>query len=147
MSSVIDFVSRVAIVGVGMVYPGYKSYKAIKSGDLTQQKQWLQYWLVLAVLSALMVFLEPILYSRVPFYLLLKVGAVAYLVLPKTQGYRTVYATVLEPQLAKHEATIDLHAEKFLDAAHQHAKNIVPLVNEYKAKALAATQNGVKKGK
>jgi TB2/DP1, HVA22 family len=147
VSDFLGFLSRGAVVGLGMVYPGYKSYKAIKASDVAQQKQWLQYWLVLSVLSALMVVLEPILLTRVPFYGLLKIGAVAYLVLPKTQGYRTVYHTVLEPQLAKHEATIDAHAEKFLDAAHQHAKNIVPVVNEYKQRAFAATQNGGKKAK
>lgn len=125
-----DALARLAIVGLGMVYPGYQSFKAVKREDVPMQKAWLQYWLVLSVLSAAMLILEPLLYHRVPMYNLFKVAAVAYLVLPMTKGYKAVYDAVLLPQLDRHEAAIDDAAGKFMKAGEQHAKAIGPRVTE-----------------
>lgn len=126
----IDYVARVAITMVGMVYPGYQSFKAVKRADVPKQQAWLKYWLVLSVVSALGLVVEPIVYDRIPLWSLIKIGVVAFLALPMTSGYEKIYHMVLEPQLDKHEALIDETATKVYKAGEQHAKNLGPTVNK-----------------
>lgn len=113
---------------------GYQSFKAVKRENVPAQKSWLQYWLVLSVLSAVMVVVEPLLYYRVPLYNVIKIAAVAYLVLPMTMGYKKIYDTVLLPQLDKHEKTIDDAAVNFMKAGEQHAAALGPKANEFATK-------------
>lgn len=122
----LDFVTRVIITLLAMVYPGYHSYKAVKAADLNQQQAWLKYWLVLSVLSAIVLILEPFLYDRVPLWNVWKIGAVVFLVNPKTLGYEKIYQMVLQPQLDKHEAAIDATADRLLKAGQEQVKNARP---------------------
>jgi receptor expression-enhancing protein 1/2/3/4 len=135
-----DFVASVAIVSIGMVYPAYKSFKSVKSENVAGMKAWMKYWIVLSVLAALMLLVEPLLYPRVPMYNVLKIAVVAYLVLPMTKGYAQVYDQVLIGQLARHEGAIDKAADDFVRASEAHARALGPKVNEgiNKFKAMAA---------
>lgn len=126
-----DYVTRAAIVGLGLVYPGYQSFKAVKRSDVPLQQAWLKYWLVLSVVSALSLIVEPLLYSRVPMWNFLKVAFVAFLSLPMTKGYERIYHVVLEPQLDKHEAAIDDTATKLYQAGESHARSVRPTVNKW----------------
>lgn len=142
-----DYIAKVVITGLGMVYPGYQSFKAVKREDVPMQKEWLKYWLVLSVVSAIMLVVEPLLYYRVPMYNLLKIGAVAFLVLPMTKGYAQIYSTVLQPQLDRHEAAIDDAAGKFMKAGEEHARNIGPKVTELVNKGKGMAAQATKKAK
>lgn len=127
---------------------GYQSFKAVKRENVPAQKSWLQYWLVLSVLSAVMLFIEPLLYYKVPLYNVIKITAVAYLVLPKTLGYKAIYDAVLLPQLDKHERTIDDAANNFMKAGEQHAATLGPKANEFASRVRGmATGAGKPKGK
>lgn len=126
-----EFVTRAGVIGLGMLYPGYQSFKAVKREDVPSQKSWLKYWLVLSVVSAVMLVVEPILYPRVPMYNFLKIGVIAYLVLPTTKGYMQVYHAVLLPQLDRHEVAIDSAAADFMKASEHHARNLRPMVNDF----------------
>lgn len=148
VAMVMEFVSSVAMVVVGMLYPGYKSFKAIKAGDVGRQQKWLHYWLVLSVLSAVGLLLEPLLGPRVPMYSVLKIAFVGFLVHPKTAGYEKIYDALVEPQLSQHMAAIDKNLDK-LDKASQEAINdFVPTVNKYGMQAREmVTRNLQKKPK
>lgn len=124
-----DYMTRVAITSLGLVYPGYQSFKAVKRADVPKQQAWLKYWLVLAVVAFAALFVEPLLSPRVPMWNVLKIGLVAFLVLPMTKGYERIYHIVLEPQLDKHEAVIDETAAKMYTAGETHARNLGPTVN------------------
>lgn len=119
----------------------------MKRENVPAQKSWLQYWLVLSVLSAVMLLVEPVLYYRVPLYNVIKVGAVAYLVLPMTLGYKKIYDAVLLPQLDKHEKTIDDAATNFMKAGEQHAQALGPKANEFAAKMRGMAPKPKAKGK
>ncbi|CAN8068913.1 unnamed protein product [Agarophyton chilense] len=125
-----DYLARAAIVLLGLVYPGYQSFKAVKRVNVPRQQAWLKYWLVLSVVAFLSLIVEPLLYTRVPLWNLLKIAFVAFLVLPVTSGYERIYKLVLEPQLERHEAVIDETANKLYKAGEEHARNIGPAVNK-----------------
>lgn len=139
--------TRVCIVGLGMVYPGYKSYKSVKTHNPSALEEWLKYWLVISVMALLSLIVDPILYGRVPMYSLIRIAVVAYLVLPMTKGYKQIYEVVLHPQLAKHENTIDQAADQFAKAADDTIKNAGPKVNEIMAKGKAMATQAANKGK
>lgn len=123
---VIDYVTRVVITLAALVYPGYQSYKTVKKSDVPGQQSWLKYWLVLSVTAAIMLIVEPLLYNRLPLYPIWKIGGVLFLVLPKFRGYEKIYQSVLQPQLDRHEATIDATAEKVFKVGQEHANNVKP---------------------
>lgn len=125
-----DYLTRVAITLLGLVFPGYQSFKAVKRADVPKQQAWLKYWLVLSVVAFLSLIVEPLLYSRVPLWNVLKIALVAFLVLPITKGYEKIYHIVLEPQLDKHEQIIDDTAAQIYTAGESHAKNLGPTVNK-----------------
>lgn len=124
--AVVDYMTRAVITVVALVYPGYLSFKAIKTADVVVQQALLKYWLVLSVLSGLMLVIEPIAYDRVPLWSLIKIGAVVFLVLPKTKGYEKVYQMVLQPQLERYEVHIDAACDKIVKAGEEQARNVRP---------------------
>lgn len=127
-----------------MIYPGYMSFKAVKRNDVVGQSSWLKYWLVFSVLAAVGLILDSSpLYYKLPLYVWLKVGAIAYLVLPQTQGYRMVYDRVLEPQLHRHEANIDKAANDLYKHADNQFKNIQPKVNDVVQQTKGLLQKGM----
>lgn len=122
----LDFVGQVMITMLGMVYPGYQSYKAVKKEDKALQQEWLKYWLVLSVVSGVMLVIEPIMYSRLPLWPLWKVAGIAFLMWPKVKGYEKIYQMVLQPQLDQHEAAIDAATDKLFKAGQEQASNVRP---------------------
>ena len=69
---------------IGFVYPAYASFKAIESTDKQDDVQWLTYWVVFGFLNVLEFFSDILLYW-IPFYYLIKVVLVMWLVLPQTR--------------------------------------------------------------
>lgn len=124
-----DYIGTVCITLIGLVYPGYQSFKSVKRADVSQQQAWLKYWLVLSVVSFCNLLLQPLLYDRIPIWNFLKVAVVSFLVLPMTKGYEKVYHLVLEPQLDKHEAVIDQTADQLYRSGEVHARNLGPTMN------------------
>lgn len=106
-------VSRLLIIGSGLVYPAYNSYKAVKAADVRQYVRWIMYWVVFAVFSTLESF-GDIFISWLPFYYELKVGFVLWLALPYTKGSTYLYRKFVHPNLSKREHDIDrfLHQAK-----------------------------------
>lgn len=127
----VDYITRVVITMIALIYPGYQSYKAIKTEQTQKQADWLQYWLVLSVISGLMLFIEPILVDRVPFWPAIKIAAVASLVHPKTNVYKKIYDVALEPQLRTYEGTIDDAFDKAYKAGQEQASKVGPEVQKF----------------
>ncbi|KAI0567192.1 TB2/DP1/HVA22-related protein [Gracilaria domingensis] len=130
---------------LGLVYPGYQSFKAVKRVNVPKQQAWLKYWLVLSVVAFLSLIVEPILYDRVPLWNLLKIAFVGFLVLPMTKGYERIYQIVLEPQLEKHEAVIDETASKLYQAGEEHARNLGPTVTKLVQQGRSVAEKRLKK--
>ncbi|XP_042391488.1 HVA22-like protein i isoform X1 [Zingiber officinale] len=86
----------------------YKCYKTIELNkqEIGQLRFWCQYWILVALLTALGVFAD-IFFSWLPFYYGAKLGAFLYLWHPRTKGATFVYETYLGPFIAEHESEID----------------------------------------
>jgi receptor expression-enhancing protein 5/6 len=91
---------------VGFVYPAYTSIVAIESSGKDDDTQWLTYWVVFAFFCVVENFADYILYW-VPFYYAIKITFLVWCMLPKYQGAKVVYTTVIKPLFQKHESAID----------------------------------------
>lgn len=140
-----DYMTRVAITMLGLVYPGYQSFKAIKRGEDQLQKAWLKYWLVLSVVAFASLILEPLLARHVPLWNVLKIALVGFLSLPVTKGYEKIYHIVLEPQLNRHEEVIDATATNLYKSGEIHAKKIGPAVSKLYEQGRTSVQNTLNK--
>lgn len=140
-----DYLARLIITIVGMVYPGYQSFKAVKRDDVPKQQAWLKYWLVLSVVAAVDLIVEPFLYDRIPLWNVIKIAVVIFLASPMTNGYEKVYAMVLEPQLDRYETTIDETASKLYKAGEEQARSLGPTLNKYVQQGKSMATNTLNK--
>lgn len=127
---VANFVTRALLIVAGMLFPGYKSFKAVKRANVAEQQRMLKYWLVLSILSAFMLVLEPLLQPRVPLYAFIKIAFVVFLVHPKWAGFEKLYDSLVQPFLDQHEAQIDMQLNKASAAVEEQSRNFVPAVTK-----------------
>mmetsp|Transcript_7043 Transcript_7043/g.10391 ORF Transcript_7043/g.10391 Transcript_7043/m.10391 type:complete len:168 (+) Transcript_7043:96-599(+) len=83
---------------VSFLYPAYMSFKAIDSGNPTEDTQWLTYWVVFSFFSILEGTIAP-LADSIPFYFVLKVGFFIWLYHPKFLGAALVYSQIIKPNV------------------------------------------------
>lgn len=94
----------VLINAVGVCWPAYKSFKALKASDAPAVDGLLTYWVVFAVFK-LLEFVADIFICYLPLYYDLKLAFVVYLVLP---GHaEQLYRKRILPFFEKHEAKVD----------------------------------------
>jgi receptor expression-enhancing protein 5/6 len=91
---------------IGIVYPAYMSFKAIESKETDDDKQWLTYWVVFALVQVGETFFDFFLFW-IPFYFLFKLMFLIFLAFPETRGAYMLYERVLKPVLKLHEEEID----------------------------------------
>jgi receptor expression-enhancing protein 1/2/3/4 len=99
------------------LFPIFASYKALKSSDPAQLTPWLMYWVVFSCV----IFVESWFYWVLfwtPFYGYVRLFFFLYLVLPQTQGARTIYEDYIHPFLENNEAQID----NLIASAHDRLK-------------------------
>ncbi|XP_023338643.1 uncharacterized protein LOC111709245 isoform X3 [Eurytemora carolleeae] len=89
------------------LYPGYKSFKAVKSKNVQDYVRWMMYWIVFAFFTALETLLDPFLLFWFPFYSEIKIVLLLYLVSPVTKGSGVIYRRFLHPLLCQREDYID----------------------------------------
>jgi receptor expression-enhancing protein 5/6 len=83
---------------IGVIYPAYMSFKAIESSGADDDKQWLTYWVVFAVVKVSETFFDVILFW-LPFYFLGKLFFLIWLAFPETRGALMIYERVVKPLL------------------------------------------------
>eukprot|EP00942_MAST-04A_sp_MAST-4A-sp1_P015102 g15102.t1 len=92
---------------IGMLYPAYQSFKALESPGIDDDKQWLTYWCVHSFLQVFEYFGEYILTGTIPFYYLVKLVFLVYLMHPQYRGALACYANFVAPYLKAHQNDID----------------------------------------
>ncbi|MES1914427.1 MAG: hypothetical protein MHM6MM_006503 [Cercozoa sp. M6MM] len=104
---------------VGFVYPAYRSFKAIESGDKDDNTQWLMYWVVYSfvVIEAF----TDMLFWIVPFYTWLKLGLLIYMM--KYDGGRVIYKNLCAPYLRKSEDKIEALLTKASEVVEEVQKS------------------------
>lgn len=95
---------------IGFIFPAYMSFKAIESPSLSDDKQWLTYWVVFSFCTVTDSFLG-FLTSAIPFFYFIKLAFFVYLFHPRTQGASLIYNKLIRQMLTKYEANIDKKIE------------------------------------
>ena len=94
-----------------VVYPGYKSIKALETKDTgDDDKEWLTYWCVFGIFSLIDEFAGIVL-SLIPFYSYIKLGLFVWMMHPQLKGSSIIYAKLLRPLLLSNKDKI----EKFIN--------------------------------
>jgi len=113
---------------VGFAYPVYASFKAIKTDEKADDKQWLTYWVVFAlftVIESITDFFIP----WIPFYFVAKMGFLIWLYYPTTKGAEVVFTKVIDPVLTKYQPRIEQASNKANQMA-QSAKKVYDNITE-----------------
>lgn len=103
------------------VYPMLQSIKTIESDDHEETNMWLCFWTVFGLFQTAEMFIGFILYF-IPYYSIVRILFFMYLMMPQTQGARTLYTTVFRPALKKHQGAIKEFIEKVTDKASELQK-------------------------
>jgi len=102
----------------GFLYPAYISIKAIETTNKDDDKEWLTYWVVFALLNVVEFFSNTIVHYF-PFYWLLKCAFLIYLYLPMTMGAQKLYDGVIRPFHLKHHNKVDGFMNSVQEKARQ----------------------------
>mmetsp|Transcript_11518 Transcript_11518/g.8424 ORF Transcript_11518/g.8424 Transcript_11518/m.8424 type:complete len:110 (+) Transcript_11518:136-465(+) len=90
---------KILTVVFTVVYPGYKSIKALETKDTEDDdKAWLTYWCVFGIFSLVDEF-GSVLLSLIPFYYYIKLGLFVWMMSPQTNGATVIYKSALRPIL------------------------------------------------
>ena len=103
----------------GTIYPAYRTYKAVASGEAEAMVRWMQYWMLFSMLSLVEAFADAV-GAYLPFYYEGKLLLVLWLSADKFQGATFLCKKHVEPFLAAHQAAID----EQLDFLVSRAKNL-----------------------
>ena len=88
---------------VGYFYPAFESFKALESIQSRDDRKWLTYWVVFALMTTVEDnILEPIV-GLVPFYFLIKMGFLIFLYAPLTNGAQIIYDKAVQPLFKQYE--------------------------------------------
>ncbi|KAM6294645.1 receptor expression-enhancing protein 4 [Aegotheles albertisi] len=93
---------------LGMLYPAYASYKAVKTKNIREYVRWMMYWIIFALFMAIETFTD-LLISWLPFYYEVKMAFVIWLLSPYTRGSSLLYRKFVHPTLSRREKEIDTY--------------------------------------
>ena len=108
----IGFCDQILCTFVSVLYPAWKSFKALESKDDNDDTDWLHYWCVFGFFCILDEF-AGFLLAFIPMYFFLKVLFFMWMFLPTTKGAEKVYRFLVRPILHKYESQIDDSISKF----------------------------------
>ena len=150
--------SRPVFLVVGVVYPGYATFKALEGAAFAgsgsgsggegeretsrrvSRTQWLSYWVVYAFMTSVERSPFGKILSLFPMSSWLKLAALIWMVHPKWRGASQAYARFVRPQLRSHEKEIDKAIRRGSDIITQKlsevAENGKEIANEIKKGAL-----------
>ena len=103
---------------ITILLPIFASYKALRTSDQAQLTPWLIYWVVLSIfllVESWTVFIV----GWFPFYSWIRLFVLSYLVLPQTQGAKSLYFNYVEPFIASHEKQIEVFIGKLYEKSHE----------------------------
>jgi len=127
-------VSRVISLGLGTLYPAYRSYKAVRTKNVKEYVRWMMYWVVFALFTTAETFTDVFIAFWFPLYFEIKIGMLVWLLSSTTNGSSILYRKFVHPYLMRKEEKIDL----LLEEAQQQSYNTV---KEMGGRALRYTSN------
>lgn len=85
-----------------VIYPAYRSFKAVRNKNLKEYLRWIVYWIVYAFFTCVELLTDAIL-SWFPFFFELKVVTLVWLLGPTSRGAMKVYKSCIHPTLISRE--------------------------------------------
>ncbi|CAK68465.1 unnamed protein product (macronuclear) [Paramecium tetraurelia] len=105
-SIVLGIAARFLATFVSMIYPAYRSIKAIESDNKEDDRQWLSYWILFSLLTLADSSIGFVL-EFIPFYHVIRLALFVFLFHPSFNGAEKVYKTVVQPVYLKYHKHID----------------------------------------
>ncbi|XP_042013059.1 HVA22-like protein e [Salvia splendens] len=96
--TLLTYLHSLAGPGVMLLYPLYASVVAIESTSKVDDEQWLAYWILYSFLTLVEMLIQP-LFEWIPIWYDLKLGFVAWLVLPQFRGAAFIYEKFVREKL------------------------------------------------
>ena len=93
---------------IGVAYPAFMSFAALKSEGMDDDKQWLTYWVCFGVLTIMDQFVGIIL-QFIPFYYFLKLSVLVWLMHPSSLGATWVFDNYILPKMKEAEKRLAPH--------------------------------------
>lgn len=115
--------SRLLTLLIGVLYPAYGSYRALKQSRYDETKQWLVYWVVFAAFTICEGFTDVII-AWVPLYREIKLMLILWLVSPGTDGSSLLYGEIIFPVLEQNEGKL---LEMMANARDKVYKHVIQL--------------------
>lgn len=85
-----------------IIYPAYRSFKAVRNKNLKEYLKWIVYWIVYAFFTCLELVTDALL-NWFPFYYEIKVIFLIWLLGPSSKGAMKVYKGIIHPMLISRE--------------------------------------------
>jgi len=102
-----SLLSRVISLGLGTLYPAYRSYKAVRTKDVREYVKWMMYWVIFAIFTTAETFTDVFLGFWFPFYFEMKIAALLCILPNFTNGSSILFRKFVHPYLKKNEEKID----------------------------------------
>ncbi|GAU90841.1 hypothetical protein RvY_03203-2 [Ramazzottius varieornatus] len=138
-------VSRIVILCLGILYPAYASYKAIRMKSPKDYVKWMMYWVVFSLFTAVETFTDVFLAFWFPFYYEIKILIVLWLMMPATRGSSILYRKFVHPLLVENEQHLDAYIERAKLDSYSVFKEVSGFALQYMARFVvqgtAALQN------
>ena len=84
----------ILVTSVAVMYPAFKSLKAIETKEADDDKRWLSYWIVYGTLNLAETFFGFVFYF-IPYWDWLRLGFFIWLLLPNFDGSTIIYQKVI----------------------------------------------------
>ena len=110
---------------VGTLYPGFWTIKAIEKNEFEDLKYWLTYWAVFGSFIILDMF-SPIVVKFIPFYVVMKIIFLIYLLIPGSGGCTFIYNLFVKKIIKKYEPGFDKLINNIDNATESYIYNNSP---------------------
>eukprot|EP01026_Neomeris_dumetosa_P052007 TRINITY_DN45886_c0_g1_i5.p1 TRINITY_DN45886_c0_g1~~TRINITY_DN45886_c0_g1_i5.p1 ORF type:complete len:424 (-),score=31.76 TRINITY_DN45886_c0_g1_i5:1510-2781(-) len=129
-----EYLSKCLENALGYLWPAYRTYKALETGQYDATRQWCIYWGVFGTFSVCEQILDKFLFW-VPLYHEMKVAFVIWLWHEKFKGAQYIYYCWVLPWLRQNEQVIDQKVEEF-------KRKIVQLIVSHSARFSSYLKEG-----
>ena len=118
----LDFITRL----ISLIYPAYKSYQTMETEN---SNNWLSYWIVYSTIAVFETIAWMII-NFIPFYHIIKLAFIIWLVFPDANNSNTFYQKFIEPFFNQNSDKINQQLDEVDKKISSIKKNIAQWLNQ-----------------